>query len=288
MPDSGVLPAATNLSDLTLRVRNLPGQVAFYRDLLGLDVLFEDDGSATLGRDGQIITLRSDPHAVLPGAPTTGLYHAAILLPDRRALAAMIARLAQAGYLIQGAADHGVSEAFYLADPERNGIELYRDRPRSDWRFADGQIIMLSDPVDQEGIFATLTPGEPLPGLAPAGTRLGHLHLQVDDLQKARRFYGGVLGFEVLMTTPGALFMAAGGYHHHLGFNTWQTAGAPLPAPHQTGLIGFTIQVPAAGRTALEGRLEHDGVSHHEENGSIRLLDPWLNEVKLAFSAEQD
>jgi catechol 2,3-dioxygenase len=283
MPETGTLPAATDLAELTLRVRDLPGQTAFYRDLIGLDVLASDDTSATLGIDDAIVRLQSDPLAALPQRTTTGLYHAAILLPDRRDLAVTISRLAQADYRLQGAADHGVSEAFYLADPEGNGIELYRDRPRSDWQYADGQVIMRSDPVDQEGIFATLTPGEPLPARAPAGTRLGHLHLQVDDLTKARQFYSHVLGFDILMAMPSALFMSAGGYHHHLGFNTWQTSGAPRPAAHQTGLIGFTIQVPAEGELALRDRLGQNGISYQERTGGIELLDPWLNELTVEF-----
>lgn len=284
MADIGVLPAATTLPEYTLRVKDLPLQVAFYRDLIGLDVLASDDESATLGIDAAIVRLKSDPQAALPKHITTGLYHAAILLPSRRALAEAITRLVQADYRLQGAADHGVSEAFYLADPEGNGIELYRDRPRSEWQYADDQIIMRSDPIDQEGIFATLTPGEPVPARAPAGTVLGHLHLKIDDLEAARKFYGHVLGFEVLMSVPGALFMAAGGYHHHLGFNTWQTAGAPLPGLRQTGLIGFTIRVPVEGDFLLRERLGQNGVSYQEVTGGINLPDPWLNDLTVLFS----
>ncbi len=145
---------------------------------------------------------------------------------------------------MQGGADHGVSEALYLADPDGNGLELYRDRPRSEWRWSDGQVAMVTDPLDAAGLLGTISPAEGWPGLDPR-TVIGHVHLHVSDLARAETFYHGLLGLDVTQRSyPGALFLAAGGYHHHLGVNIWAGRGAPPPPEDAVGLIAFAVDVP--------------------------------------------
>ncbi len=279
MAHADQLPDETAFGTLTLAVKDLPRSLAFYRDLLGLEPLETSETRAVLGVDAPILRLETNPDALRQPAYSTGLYHLAILFPDRRSLAEAVARLVRSGYPLRGASDHNVSEAFYLDDPDGNGLELYRDRPRSEWRFQDGRIVMTTDPIDEAGVFGALTPNEPMPERAPEGTRLGHVHLRVDDLGKAAAFYGGVLGFDEMARLPSALFMSAGGYHHHFGFNTWQSAGAPRPPENAVGLRGFTLTLPQDGIEALKGRLEQHGVGFQSEEDGFVFHDPWGHEV---------
>lgn len=215
----------------------------------------------------------------------SGLYHFAILVPSRPDLGRALRRLAEARVPI-GEADHLVSEALYLADPDRNGIEIYRDRPRDSWKWRGGSVQMAVDPLDLAGILAE---GErdarPDEGL-PDGTRIGHLHLQVSSTDEAWEFYCRLLGFSVTSRYQGALFAAAGGYHHHLGLNTWSSLGAPPAPPEGAGIDAFVIEVPddeALGRVAE--RLA-DAKRPYEAAGSeITLRDPWNIEVVIRAAA---
>ncbi|GLV47477.1 glyoxalase [Thermus sp. LT1-2-5] len=236
------MPFPRRLLSLALRVRDLEAALGFYRHLLGLGVE-EDPPRYRLfpaGR-GFYLELHHDPQAPLRPYPSLGLYHFALLLPDRKALAGVFRRLLEAGAFFEGAADHGVSEALYFRDPEGNGLELYWDRPQGEWPKGP---LMFTAPLDLEGLLAESPKAAPL----PPETLLGHLHLHVEDLAEAEAFFTGSLGMEVtLRTYPGALFFAWDGYHHHVGANTW--AGKRRAPYGATGLLGYTLLDPQ-GRAA--------------------------------------
>jgi catechol 2,3-dioxygenase len=226
------------LTGLTLRVKDLEKQLEFYRDLLGFNIL-SSEGNTTelaLGQEYFTLTLVHEPSAPLRPKSTLGLYHFALLLPDRTSLAAVVKTLLEHRYPhFQGASDHGVSEAFYLADPEGNGIELYRDRPQAEWPHENGKLKMVSDALDVEQLLSEAPTSSPL----DANTTFGHLHLHVADLENAEAFYKS-LGMEVTQGDyPGARFLAADGYHHHIGTNLW-ARGRTAPET-STGLLGYAI-----------------------------------------------
>ena len=245
------LPAGTQTGRVRLRVSDLERALGFYRDLLGFDPVASEGPTVALSA-----TRRTPYHLLLieePGARpkprgTTGLYHVAIRYPNRPALARAFRRLVAHEWPLQGFADHLVSEALYLADPDGNGLELYVDRPRERWRRVNGQLEMTTDPLDVEGLLAEADgDAAPWTGVDP-GTDIGHVHLHVSDLRRAEAFYSGTLGLDVTQRDyPGALFLSAGGYHHHLGLNTWAGVGAPPPPPDAVGLISFALQVPDEG-----------------------------------------
>lgn len=274
------MPAETSLAGLTLRVRERQAMLAFYRDLLGL-AASPPDGTVTLtpGEGAFTLGLEVNPQAPPRLARSLGLYHFALLLPTRPALAAILRRLLEAQWPVDGASDHIVSEAVYLRDPEGNGIELARDRPREEWTYTNGQLVMVSDMLDVDGLLAT-TPAAT--GLHP-GTRLGHMHLSVSDLSKGEAFYAGGLGLTVTQRTyPGALFLAAGDYHHHLGMNIW---GARRPAPAgTTGLVGYAWRVPAGTLTALEPHLQAQEIPARRTSGALTLTDPF--DIALAVTED--
>jgi catechol 2,3-dioxygenase len=180
---------------------------------------------------------------------------------------------------MQGAADHGVSEALYLADPDGNGIEIYRDRPRAEWPFLGGQLRMGADPVDLDALLAEGSPADHR-GLAP-GTVIGHVHLHVSRLDTAQHFYVEVLGFELMQRYgPSALFVSAGGYHHHIGLNTWAGVGAPPPPPGAIGLRHFDVPLPTAGaRADVERRLRTAGVEFEQTSAQLVVRDPSRNVI---------
>jgi catechol 2,3-dioxygenase len=245
---------ATSLGEVKLKVSNLDRSIEFYRDVVGLQVEVRQGNIARLGagEDRTLLVLEQVTDAIVtPQRRFSGLYHFAILLPTRVALGVALRRLVASGIRI-GQADHLVSEALYISDPEQNGIEIYRDRPRDEWEHDDrGQVKMASDPIDWEGLLA-LADGQAETAM-PTGTIIGHVHLHVGNLAESERFYCGVLGFDMMadyLRPAGALFVSAGGYHHHLGLNTWQGAGAPLPPPNGTGLAWYTIELPDADALA--------------------------------------
>jgi catechol 2,3-dioxygenase len=242
------LPAETAIGRVHLRVSDLEQSLRFYHQLLGFRVSERRSRTAFLsshadGRDQLQIT--QDRDAPMRPRGSTGLYHLAIRLPNRSGLGLLLQQLIDRRVRFGGFADHGVSEALYLTDPEGNGVELYSDRPRDDWVERDNQIVMVTEPLDLDSLLQeALRDPEPWQGL-PAGTDIGHVHLQVSDLARAEAFYGGLLGLNVTQRSyPGALFMSAGGYHHHLGLNTWAGRGAPNPPNDSLGLISFSLDVP--------------------------------------------
>ena len=243
------LPDATRIARVDLTVRDLDREVRFYRDALGLRVLREEEAHAELGADAPIVGLHADPAAPPRPRVAPGLYHMAILLPTREALGGMLRRLAPQRVL-EGASDHAVSEALYLSDPEVNGIEVYADRPRDAWPRAGEGIAMTTQSMDVDGVLAAAK--EPLRE-APDGTRMGHVHLQVGDVPAAEAWYRD-LGFDVTARYgPQASFLSAGGYHHHVAVNAWNSRGAPPARGDELGLRSYTIEVPGL-REAREAR----------------------------------
>src|SRR3954449_4550820 len=260
-----------------LRVADLERQREFYERAIGLRSIGPSNGFARLGADGTAaVELAGSPDATPRPPGTTGLFHLAILVPDRAELAAALARVTQAGWRLTGASDHLVSEALYLNDPEGNGIEIYRDRPRSEWRYDDGSIQMSTLPLDLDGLLAELDDRGRDAGAMPPTTRIGHVHLNVADLAEAEAFYSGLLGFDVTVRGyPGALFLSTDGYHHHIGVNTWTGAGAPAPAPGSRGLEWFELAVEDPRQLAeLEERLEGAGVELARVPEGLRTHDP--------------
>lgn len=288
----------TSIGVVRLTVSDLARSRAFYEQMLGLQSTSEQDSTVVLaGPDGApLVELRGDPGAPALNHRATGLFHLAILVPSRAELARSLWRLATQRWPLSGASDHLVSEALYLSDPDGNGIEVYRDRPRAEWRQSGGQLQMATLPLDLEDLASELTGSESGPGsrshpplspplgetIAP-GTRMGHVHLQVADLDEAEEFYSGILGFDVTVRGyPGALFVSAGGYHHHIGLNVWNSAGAAPPAPGAIGLREFEVHLPDESTLEeLAGRLRAAGIDAERVASGLRVRDPAGNAVVL-------
>lgn len=270
------LPAATRIAAVHLRVSDLDRSLAFYGELLGLRLLDRTDGEAQLSASGQspaLLRLTEHRGAVRRPRRATGLFHVAWRAPDRAGLGRWLRRLLERQTPLQGASDHAVSEALYLADPDGLGVELYCDRPRESWPMRGPRVAMTSEPFDTQGVAAAAA-GQSWEG-ADAATDVGHVHLCVSSLDRAEQFYVDSLGFAATQRdVPGALFLAAGGYHHHLGTNTWSSGGAG-PAPDDAvGLLSYTVEVPSAEDVAdVRSRLETAGWDVHDESGEIITAD---------------
>jgi catechol 2,3-dioxygenase len=281
-----MLPSATHIGAVHLTVADLEAQRSFYERALGLRELGRDGQTVELGPDDgpAILRLTGDPDALRRPHGTTGLYHLAVLVPERTDLAQALRRVVEAGWRFTGASDHLVSEALYLNDPEGNGIEIYRDRPRDEWQRNDeGVLQMATLPLDIDGVMGTVDGGQPVPPSMPAGTHIGHVHLQVANIRDAEAFYADALGFDVMVRTyPGALFVSAGGYHHHIGLNVWESAGGSAPPPGSTGLRSFEVVLPSAedaARVAEQARAA--GAEVQTDGDSAIVLDPWRDAVLL-------
>jgi catechol 2,3-dioxygenase len=282
----GVPPiaAATTLGPIRLTVADLPRARAFYESVLGLRVQADDGAALVLGAENgrPLVELVGRGDAAPRARGASGLFHLALLFPSRRALADALRRVATAGWRLEGASDHLVSEALYLSDPEGNGIELYCDRPRAQWtREETGELRMATLALDVDSLLAEAS--DELVAAVPADTALGHVHLQVAALEPAERFYADVLGFEVMTRSyPGALFVAAGGYHHHIGLNTWASRGGPRNLPGTCGLERFVVELPdAAERERIAARLAEAGVEARETDDGLLATDPFGNDVLL-------
>ena len=282
-PPAWRLPAAARPGRVRLQVAALDRSLEYYEQVLGLRVLERTGGSVTLGAHGDetpIVELHERPGATpVPRRGRLGLYHFAILLPDRAALGSFLAHLGRLG-IHAGMSDHYVSEAVYLADPDGLGIEVYADRPRNEWRHDGRQIVMATEPLDVQSV---LREGGDVPWTgAPAGTTLGHVHLFVSDLQEAAAFYHEALGFDkIVWSYPGALFMSAGGYHHHLGTNTW-AAGAQRAGGGDARMLEWEIVLPGAADVEAAARsLEAAGRTVEREGEDAIAVDPTGTKVRL-------
>ncbi len=265
------IDAATHIDAVHLTIADLDRSVRFYEDRVGARVHRREDAMAALGTGGREWLVLHESSSAPRVRGTTGLYHFAILVPSRPDLARVFRHLVETQTPLQGLSDHVVSEAIYLADPDGNGIEIYRDRPRAEWLFVNGALQMGSEPLDVEGLVAEPGSSAPWDGL-PDNTRVGHVHLHVSRLAEAERFYGEALGFDLVQRYAGtAAFLSAGGYHHHVGINTWVGAGAPPPPPGAVGLDHVVIAVPTEAALAGVSRsLAAAGVAHDSSN---RLAD---------------
>jgi catechol 2,3-dioxygenase len=290
MGEDASIDPGTSIGAVRLAIADLDRQRDFYTRAIGLVELGGSDRVVSLGAGDSsaepLIELVSEPDAPPRPRHTTGLFHLAILVPSRADLAAALYRVVNAGWRLTGASDHLVSEALYLNDPEGNGIEIYRDRPREEWRYRDGAIQMSTDPLDLDAVLGELRREDEGKGI-PEGTRIGHVHLNVADLTPAEAFYSGALGFDVTVRGyPGALFVSAGGYHHHIGLNTWTGEGAPRPPAGTRGLRWFEIRLPGeAQRAAEEDRLREAGFEPERVDGGVSVTDPSGNGVLLTASA---
>ena len=238
------LPADAHIGSVSLTVTDLDRSLSFYRDILGFEELSRNGATAMLSANGDrvLIELLERRDAISRPKRSAGLFHFAILVPSRAALGRSLRRLADQQWPLSGVADHLVSEALYLNDPDGLGLEIYRDRPRDTWRAADGEVAMASDPLDVQSVASE--PGAETAWLGlEAGTVIGHVHLHVSTIEAGEAFYCGEIGFEPMVRSyPGALFVSAGGYHHHLGMNTWVGVGAPAPPENAVGLRSFTVE----------------------------------------------
>jgi catechol 2,3-dioxygenase len=283
-PSGFRLPEGTRLGPVHLQVADLGRSVAYYESTLGLRVLDRTSAGAIMGTqagDTPLVELH-ERHGIKhsPRRGHLGLYHFAILLPDRPTLGRFVRHLG-AMSVRYGAGDHLVSESLYLQDPDNLGIEVYADRPRSTWRRINRQLVMATDPVDLNGLLEAA--GNTQWSGMPAGTVMGHVHLHVGDLAAASSFYSDAVGFDrMVWQYPGALFLAASGYHHHLGTNTWAGPGAQAPEEDMAQLLEWTIVLPdRAAMDAAAESLSGKGHSMERETGSFRTRDPWGTPVRI-------
>jgi len=279
------LPMNVYIENVHLKVSDLDSCKAFYRDQLGFVETSAEHGKvgfASSKESQTVLFLTEDKDARrFPSAP--GLYHVAYLYPHRKELARAFKRLHEHRWPLQGFADHGVSEALYLADPDGNGIELYADRPRDQWAYENGILQMTTERLDLQNLLKELD-GEPAGQLHDSGVKIGHIHLQVSDIAKAERFYHKLVGFDVTQRDyPGALFVSAGGYHHHLGMNIWNSKGASRPNEKILGLERFQITIQSRKELLdLRKRLEQDG--NLVENRPDSFVTTDFDSIQVEFS----
>lgn len=277
-------PPAIHVEHVKLNVSDIKQAIEFYTETLGFSLLDNNNQSATLTANGEtsLLSLHQPDHPE-PKGRTSGLFHFAILLPKRSDLAAITLQLANKNIRF-GSADHSVSEALYLNDPDGNGIEIYIDRPADQWNWNEGQVEMTTEPLDFENLLKDFNPNEQWNGM-PEGTVMGHLHLHVGDLDSAVKFYTEGLGLEVVCEFGGqAMFMSTEKYHHHIAINIWNGIGAPAPDENSVGLNYYVLRYPNRNsRDAAITRLEDNAFIVTNENGRIFSADPSGSRVELAF-----
>jgi catechol 2,3-dioxygenase len=263
-----------HIEAVTLVVRDIDRMTSFYRDVIGLAVLHDAGNSVTLGNDGvSLITLRSDPQAQAPREGAPGLFHTAFLLPERRDLAQWVRTAVDNTWAIEGMADHLVSEAFYLSDPEGNGIEIYRDRSRAEWIYDDGKVRMANERIDIPELLSLADVKAAKTYRMPTGARIGHVHLCVNALDRAADVIETQLGMAVMCNYPGATFFGSGGYHHHIATNVWRTAGGQVREVGQLGLAAVTLAADRTHHAALSKAWSASGGVVGPQGPRITTLD---------------
>lgn len=274
----------TNIGLVALTVGDLNQSLRYYQNGLGLKLQGREGKTVYLGAaDKALLVLREEPNG--RSVPqTTGLYHFALLVPTRLDLARIFWHLIQTRTALSGFSDHSVSEAIYLTDPDGHGIEIYRDRPRDEWQYPGGNLKITVDPLDAEGLLGELGDDEPIFTGMPAGTVMGHIHLRVAEIPAAETFYAGVLGFEVMARYgKSAVFLAAGGYHHHLGMNTWTGVGVPPPPDDAWRLLWYEIET--ADLPGIKQRLEKSKTPFSLVDNTIHVADPSGNQIHITQNA---
>ncbi|MDS0222939.1 VOC family protein [Haloarcula sp. S1AR25-5A] len=274
--DQPSLPSESDIGRVALTVAESAPVVAFYRDVVGLTVLDSGDDRTVLGvGDRALLVLIHRPDAAARGPAGTGLYHVAFRVPSRAALGDALQRI-ESAWTLSGASDHGVSEALYLSDPAGNGVEIYRDRPRKSWtETPSGHVEMGTEPLDMQSVSAVGTGEQSM----PAESDIGHVHLEVSSVATARSFYADALGLRVRATYDGAVFLAAGDYHHHIGANVWQGRSEPH---HGQGLAWFEVRLPdRASLDAVRERLRWSDFAVSETDTGIAVRDGDDIELRL-------
>jgi catechol 2,3-dioxygenase len=277
-PNPDVLPQETRIGRTALRVNDIEEMTGFYRDVVGLSVLRQSDTSSVLGaEDTPLLVLEGDETALERHNSSAGLFHNAFRVPSRAALGDALVRIRD-HWQLGGASDHRVSEALYLTDPEGNGIEIYRDFPREAWsRAADGRVRMGAYRLALDSVEAAAVGSSDV----PTGTDVGHVHLEVSSLEEFRDFYVDVIGFEVQMTLPAAVFVSAGGYHHHIGANTWNHRSGPVG---DRGLSWFEVILPAPeALDVIRERITDSQYTVTEMDDGLSVAGP--DEVEVRFRA---
>lgn len=280
------LPASLRLGAVHLTVTDLDRSAAWYQEALGLRVHAHEAARAELGDGHEVVLVLHEDAQARPAGRHAGLYHYALLYPSRQELARAAVRLAVTRTPIQGASDHGTHEAIYLPDPDGIGIELAADRPREAWptpeeEFSRGGPL----PLDLDSLLASVADENPQPQVGQ-GLRMGHLHLHVGDVERGLTFYRDLIGFEVWAQLPTAAFVSAGGYHHHLAFNTWMGRGVEPAPEHTVGLRRWTVQLPSvADVDSVAGRLESAGLAPDRSAGAFEIGDPWAIRVRFEVAS---
>ena len=276
----GIAPA-THMGAVHLTVSDLARSLDYYQRLLGLQVHNRENGTAQLGAGGEDLLVLYEQPGAEPAPRNTGLFHFALLVPSRHDLARWFAHAIKSEAKFAGMSDHLVSEAIYLRDPDWHGIEIYRDRPRAEWE-RDGDFVKMATlPLDTEGVLSALDGGEPrFEHMAP-GTTMGHLHLQVADIPATEAFYADVVGLDLQARyADQASFLSAGGYHHHLGANVWNSRGAAPPPPGSAALRHFVVLLP--DEAALRQVADRIPDATPDSSGGIAVKDPASNTLILA------
>lgn len=285
-----LLSADLTMGTVMLKVGDMTNMSNYYQKALGLDVVAEADGGQYLGRGTTpLVHLRPAGGLHIPGRGEAGLFHTALLFDDQASLAATVASAAQySPQAFAGSADHLVSEAFYFTDPEGNGIELYWDRPRDAWNWVNGEVEMASLALSPQHYLQQHLTEEAVVGQRNTDAGIGHVHLQVGDVKTAEQFYVDTLGFEKTSGFHGqALFVSAGGYHHHMAMNVWNSRGAG-PRKDTLGLGEVLIQLPGKDDVgALGERLAHHGIAVANTGADLRFEDPWKNQIRVSVDSVQ-
>ena len=270
---------------VALKVRDLNRLTAFYREVIGLAVLEQSGDRTALGAGGiPFVHLEHDPQAKPDDTREAGLYHTAFLMPTRADLARWVLHVARNKFPLTGASDHAVSEAFYLDDPEGNGVEVYSDRPADTWQWTGNDLRITTEPLDIDDILREVPRNAAFAG-APDGLRIGHVHLRVGDVARSEAFYRDALGLDVTRRRHGASFLSSGRYHHHIATNVWHSAGAGQRDEHRAGLAWLALEsADAEAVDRLAARLAQAGVQFALTPEGIEVADPWGTRLHIARS----
>jgi catechol 2,3-dioxygenase len=278
--------APVHIGAVGMMVRDLDRLTAYYRDMLGLTVQEHTRQGAVLGVGGvALLELIHRPDALPDDPREAGLYHTAFLMPTRADLARWILHAGKNRVSISGASDHDVSEAIYLDDPEGNGVEVYSDRPREQWRRDGALIFQKTDPLDIDAIVREIDPATAAYPGAPGGLRIGHIHLRVGDIARAEAFYSGALGLDLTRRRTGATFLSSGGYHHHVAVNVWHSHGAGIRNAKRAGLDWFAMEInDQPTMDGVKKRLDAAGVTTNAIPSGFAATDPWGTSIRFAIA----